>query len=80
MPYFLTDQYKAVLEASQVHTRAAAIREENALNPKKPGQAAVVSKSDQGPVGIYKSEFLRTKVEQQNDKRKKDRRAAPRGQ
>ena len=27
MPYFLTDQYRAVLEASQIHTKAAQEKE-----------------------------------------------------
>lgn len=43
------------------------------INLKKGGKA-----KDEGPVGIYKSIFLRTKVEQQAEKRKKDRKSMPR--
>ena len=51
---------------------AAKELKEQQANQRKPGQQ---STKDTGPVGIYKSEFLRVKVEQQQEKRKRDRKA-----
>ena len=61
MPYFLTDQYRGILEASQAQHQPTIDSEEEKKNKSKSGAAA---DKDQGPVGIYKSIFLRTKVEQ----------------
>ena len=73
MPYFLTNQFKGILEASNVEKKKQleieAAHEGGAKNRDDGGH------KDTGPVGIYKSIFLRTKVEQQNDKRKQNKKA-----
>ena len=74
MPYFLTDQFRAMLEAAQKQNEDNKNADEGAASGKKrPGG------DDKGPVGLYKSLFLRNKVEAQTTKRKADRKAQPRG-
>ena len=70
MPYFLTDQFRQILEASQEQKKSAIVA--------KLGERAGPKKADDGdqaPVGLYKSLFLRQKIENQNERRKKDRAA-----
>ena len=67
MPYFLSHQYKAILQESKDQKQAAE-DEENGVVKK--------GKKEDGPVGIYKSEFLRKKVEDQVEKKKRDRKQA----
>jgi len=49
MPYFLSHQYKEVLEASQ--KQLAKLREQGD------------KKASSGPAGMYKSQFMRDKLE-----------------
>ena len=63
MPYFLTDQFRMILEASKAaEEEEKTLAEENAEGGKK--KAGEEAKNDKGPVGLYKSMFLRNKVEQ----------------
>lgn len=72
MPYFLTDQFKEILESSQKQQADAEAGQLDADPSKK--------KKEDGPVGIYKSIFLRKKVEEQLEKRKRDRKSKVPGQ
>ena len=56
---------------------AAQKQNEDAKNADEGGAASAKKRpgDDKGPVGIYKSLFLRNKVEAQNNKRKADRKA-----
>ena len=72
MPYFLTDQFREILETSQKQQADAAAIHDGTDPDKK--------KKEDGPVGIYKSIFLRKKVEEQGEKRKRDRKAKVPGQ
>ena len=65
MSYFLTDHFREILETSQnQYTDPAANQDEDDPYNKK---------KDDGPVGIYKSIFLRKKVEEQLEKRGQNR-------
>ena len=81
MPYFLTDQYREIIQQKEKAEQEA---KENLLNGPRPTDGKKRDKSSEppaekssgGPVGIYKSIFLRGKIEQQNNKRKLDRKEA----
>ena len=70
MPYFLTDQFRQVLAASHEQKKPAI-----AAKPGPKTDGAKKNEPDQAPVGLYKSLFLRQKIEFQNERRKKDRAA-----
>ena len=75
MPYFLTDQYKAVLAVAQEHSLQKKIEQDETANGGKKKSTA----DSQAPVGLYKSIFLRSKVEEQGEKRRRDRKATKPG-
>ena len=60
MPYFLTDHFREILEASQKQKSDMKKAQEGAAaGKKKPGEGG----QEKGPAGLYKSIFLRNKVE-----------------
>ena len=79
MPYFLTDQFRQMLEISQKQAEDSKKKEAEAAAGAKKGQKSQAGQKDYGPTGLYKSIFLRTKVEQQQEKRRVDRKGAARG-
>lgn len=65
MPYFLTDQYRQVLKAAQKQDEEDKKDEdENSANAAGAKKKAPPGESSSAQAGIYKSIFLRTKVEQ----------------